>query len=108
MQSGDGGSVWFAAVSALVSLVDAVGRDVAALVVRAPALRDSALVAVALALAAEVDRPGNSATSKSLCARCVVDAMERLREMAPPVALDDAVDDLASRRSERQARAAAG
>ena len=48
-----------------MSVVDAVTRDLESL----GDLKDSALAASALELAAAVDAPDNSATSKSMCAR---------------------------------------
>lgn len=60
-----------------------------------------ALVASALALARELD-VRNSATSKSMCARALREAMDRLRELAPPVLKRDAVDELAAARKVRR------
>jgi hypothetical protein len=66
----------------------------------------SALAATALALAAELDA-GNSATSKSMCAKALVDVLREVRALAPPRKETDGVDDLATRRAERRAAAAA-
>lgn len=77
----------------------AVERDLAALVDRS--LADTALAALALALAREIDDPENSATSKSMCARSMVDALERLRALEPPAETKDGLDDLTARRSKR-------
>lgn len=69
---------------------------------------DSALAESALALAAEMDDPENSATSKSMCARALLDTMDRLRELAPPKKEADPVDELGERRrSARRNRGAA-
>lgn len=92
------------------ALIDAVERDLAALRERAPEVADSALAATAVRLAYELEDPYNSATSKSMCARVLLDTMERLRELAPPERKKDTIDrigdDLAARR-ERHARSAA-
>lgn len=63
----------------------------------------SGLAALALTLAREVDSPGNSATSKSMCARVLFDALERLRELAPVEEKADGLDDLVARRAARLA-----
>jgi hypothetical protein len=71
-------------------------------------LRDSALAATALVLAAELDKPKNSATSKSMCARVLADVLEQLRELMPPVEEGDSLDDLAARRRARRAVGGSG
>lgn len=68
--------------------------------------RDSALAATALALAAELDDPSNSATSKSMCAKSMVDVLRELRAVAPPKREADDLDDLTARRKVRRAVAA--
>lgn len=70
---------------------------------RAPEIRGSALAALAVAMAREVDNPDNSATSKSLCAGRLIDAVDRLRQMVPAEAQADGLDDLAARRDRRLA-----
>ena len=62
---------------------DAVRRDIDAIGEREPEVAGSGLAALALSLAREMDDPGNSATSKSMCARALADALDRLRELAP-------------------------
>jgi hypothetical protein len=69
-----------------------------------PELAQGALAASALALAREIDTPGNSATSKSMCAKALLDTLDRLRELAPSDAGDDRLDELATRRAARTAR----
>ena len=86
-----------------MSVVEAITRDLDALRPRAPELADSALAAAALALALELDEPGNSATSKSMCARTLMDLMGQLTTLAPAVEIGDGVDDLAARRVARLA-----
>jgi hypothetical protein len=65
-------------------------------------LAASGLAASALALAGEIDSPLNSATSKSMCARALLDTLERLRALAPPKKEKTKVDDLASKRARRR------
>lgn len=55
----------------------------------------------ALVLADQLDDPLNSATSKSMCTKALLDVMDRLRELAPPKQEADALDDLAKRRERR-------
>lgn len=99
MQPGDDGSPRPEGFAPLV--VDAVRRDVAELERRLKGIKDSALAATALALAAEIDDPGNSATSKSMCARALTETLDRLRELAPAEAAGDKLDDLSARREKR-------
>lgn len=79
----------------------AVERDLAELRRWAPKVADSALAASALVLADELDDPGNSATSKSMCARALAEAMDRLRELAPPRQEETRLDQLAAKRAAR-------
>lgn len=66
-------------------------------------LAESALGASALALARELDG-GNSATSKSMCAKAHLELMDRLRELAPPEEEKDALNDIEAQRAKRLAR----
>ncbi|MEJ7783405.1 MAG: hypothetical protein WKF96_01290 [Solirubrobacteraceae bacterium] len=77
---------------------DAVERDLAALAERDEELASSALAATAVALAKEIDKPRNSATSKSMCARALADTLRELRELAPAKKEDDAIDKLSAGR----------
>lgn len=63
------------------------------------------LAALALAMAAEIDG-ANSATSKSMCGKVLMDVMKELRALAPPVKQEDRVDEIRARR-ERRLRGAA-
>lgn len=85
-------------------LVESVERDLADLRKRSAPLADSALAASALAMALEIENPYNSSTSKSMCARVLIDTMDSLRELAPSEEKKDGLDDLASRRAARIAR----
>jgi hypothetical protein len=58
------------------------------------------LAATALAMASEIDGQ-TSATSKSMCAKVLVDVMERVRAAAPPAETKDPVDELRQRRQRR-------
>lgn len=87
--------------------VDAVELDLEVIRQQAPDVADSTIAASALALAYEMDDPYNSATSKSMCARVLLDTMERLRELAPPAQEADTVDDLTAARIRRLQRDAA-
>ena len=72
-----------------------------------PLAARSGLAMAALALAREIDAPTNSATSKSMCARSLLDTLDRLRELTPPAQEADGLDDLARRRLARRAGSAA-
>ncbi len=76
-------------------------RDIAKIRTLDPALADSTLAASSLALAREIDSEFNSATSKSMCAKALLDTMDRLRELTPVEQEGDALDDLAARRATR-------
>jgi hypothetical protein len=65
-----------------MSVVDAVQGELDAL---PGVLSEGAFAATALALAAELDEPGNSATSKSMCARVLTETLEKLRAQAAEV-----------------------
>lgn len=71
-----------------------------------PELATGGLAMAAKALAREIDKTGNSATSKSMCARALTETLDRLRELAPPKKESDRVDELTAAREAR--RAAAG
>jgi hypothetical protein len=86
-----------------VSVVDAVTRDIEALGSRAVG---STLAETALALAAELDKPKNSATSKSMCAKAMIDVFRELRFVAPARQEADGVDELTRRRADRRAASA--
>lgn len=85
-------------------VAQAVERDL----VRAPAeLATSGLAFVMLAMARVLDDPSTSATAKSMCARSLLDANDRLRSLMPATQEADALDDLARRREARRAGVAA-
>ncbi len=88
-------------------VVAGVQRDLAEIRRSAPDLAESALAESALALAREIDSQENSATSKSMCARSLLDTLDRLRELAPKVEEKDELDDLAARRARRLGGSAA-
>jgi len=81
-------------------VAQAVERDLA----RAPQqLATSGLAQVILAMARELDDPTNSATAKSMVARSLLDANDRLNALMPATQEADALDDLARRREARRA-----
>jgi hypothetical protein len=86
-----------------MSAVAAVERDLEAIAKRDSDLARSALAASALALAREMDNSGNSATSKSMCAKALLDTLNRIRELAPPPEEKDQLDELSRRRARRLA-----
>lgn len=87
----------------MVTVEEAVTRDLFEL----GDLGTSALAATALVLARELDNPGNSATSKSMCARALNETLDKLRALAPSRDEEDRLDELSSRRSSRLAGKAA-
>lgn len=89
-----------------LTVAAAVQADLDEIGQRDPALARSGLAASALSLAREMDDK-NSATSKSMCARALREALDRLRELAPAERKKDKVDELSTRRKARLARSAA-
>jgi hypothetical protein len=79
--------------SAPLTVVDALERELEAL----GALAESALAASAMTLARELDKPGNSATSKSMCAKGLRETLDRLRELSPPKVERDRIDEVNSK-----------
>lgn len=90
----------------LDSVAASVARDLAEIALREPRLASGALAASARALAREMDSSHNSATSKSMCAKALLDTLDRIRELVPADEEGDEVDELAERRRERLAGAA--
>lgn len=88
-------------MSSPTALVEAVERDLAAIAKESEDLSRSALAAAAMAMALEIENPYNSATSKSMCAKSLLDALDRIRELIPAEAGDDALDELARKRAAR-------
>lgn len=85
-----------------LKVADAVQRDIDAIAKRDKDLAESGLAASALALAREIDAVGNSATSKSMCAKALREALDRLYELAPDEQETDGVDELSRRRKARR------
>lgn len=83
-------------------IVEAARRDIAAIVKRDKALGESALAASVETLAVEMANPHNSATSKSMCAKALADALKQLRELAPPEQKADRLDEVAKKREHRR------
>jgi len=72
----------------------AVRRDLAQLAKRDPALADSGLAHSAISLAAGMDDLRNSLTSRSMAARALREALDRLIDLAPPPSNADKIDAL--------------
>jgi hypothetical protein len=87
-----------------MSVVDAVNRDLEWM---GGDLAETGLAATALEMARILDHPGSSPTSKSMCARVLVDTLDRLRELAPEKDEGNQLDELSSRRAARLAGRAA-
>jgi hypothetical protein len=85
------------------SVAAAVERDLKDIAKRDPALAKSTLAMSALRMAREMDSAGNSATSKSMCARELRDTLDRLLELAPKEERGGELDDLRARRERRGA-----
>lgn len=83
-------------------LVEAVERDLERVRERDPDLAESSMAATALALARRIDDPGSSTTSISLAAGTLFAHMERLRELSPPAARSDSIDQLGKVREKRR------
>lgn len=66
-------------------------------------LQVSAWAAVALTMADVLDDKSNSATSRSMCAKVLIDTMEKLRGLAGHEEEEDGLDELSSRRAARSA-----
>jgi hypothetical protein len=95
------------AARAADSVVEAVRRELAAIGKLDAALSTGAEAMTALSLARELDDAGNSATSKSMCARALTETLVELRKRAPEAKREKSkVDELRERRDARQGNAA--
>lgn len=92
----------FAAV--VMSVVEALERDLTAWAKLNPSVAESTLAAVAFSLAVKLDDPTPSAAMKSMVANSLVAVLTDLRAQLPQDEEKDAIDDLARRRAERIAR----
>lgn len=88
-----------------VSVLSAVRRDLAVIRRTDAELAKSGLAAAALSIAATMDDPKTTASSKAQCARALRETLDRLRDLAPHDAPMDSLDDLARRRDARRADA---
>jgi hypothetical protein len=86
-----------------ISVAATLDRELKEIAKRAPELADSTLAASARAIAAELDTAGNSATSKSMCARALNETLGRLYDLLPAEEKKDRVDELKQRRAKRLA-----
>ena len=87
----------------MASMVAAVQVDLDRLASRDDELANGALAQLALAMAREIDAAANSATSKSMCAGRLIEALEQLRALAPAQEEEDEVERARQRRAERLA-----
>jgi hypothetical protein len=90
-----------------LSVVDAVRAELAEIAKFDPKLAEGGRAAGALVLARDLDDPGNSATSHSMCQRALNETLDRLHELAPEKKETDQVDEIGKRRAKRRRRAAA-
>jgi hypothetical protein len=88
------------------SVVAAVKRDLARIAKADKELARGGLAMSALALARELDDQDNSATSKSMCAKALGEALEQLRSKVPERQEKDKLDELSDRRAKRLGRRA--
>ncbi len=85
-----------------MSVLDAVTRDLARIGELDPGLADSALASTALVLAEQLDKPGVSATAKSMCAKALRETLAELRDLSRLEGeQEDALDELQQRRRQR-------
>lgn len=84
-----------------MSVLEAVDRDLAFFAKREKGIESGTLAATARALASELDDPSNSATSKSMCARALVEILDQIKALLPPEKEGDALDELKSKRDRR-------
>lgn len=90
-----------------MSVVEATRREIERLAAGNEDIAEGALAASALELASQLDDPGNSATSKSMCAKVLLETLDKIRALAPPKVERDVVDELSSRRARRIGRKSA-
>lgn len=90
----------------LVTVSDAVDRDLAELEARKPGLSLSSLAATARALAKALDEP-RAATAISLNSKELRETMQALNELAPAVRASNPLDEIRQRRETKRARQAA-
>ena len=91
---------------AVSTVASAVLRDLAAIGERDKQLAEGTLAMSALRLAMEMDSKA-SGTSKSNCARALLDTMDKLWQLSP-APREDPIDRLAKKNAERQKRRGAG
>jgi hypothetical protein len=88
--------------------VTAVELDLDTIRKKAPELAESGTAATALQMAYELVNPYNSATAKSMCAGRLLDALAKLREMAPPEEKKGTLHAIRAERSDRLSEGRAG
>lgn len=88
-----------------LTVAAATERDLETLEKVCAGISQTALAASAMVLARELDASANSATSKSMCARSLLETMDRLQEMAPAGSAGDRLDELERARARRRGAA---
>jgi len=81
----------------------AVELDLREVAKRDAELAGGALAATALSLAKSMDNPRTSATARSMCAGRLMEALEKLRTLAPDAAKENELDKFRARRAKRAA-----
>jgi hypothetical protein len=85
-----------------LSVAEAVSRDLEAIAAQSPELAQSALAATATVLAEALDGKA-SPTAKSMLAKSLLEIVNRITELAPPVRKSNALTDLTAVRALRLA-----
>lgn len=80
-------------------MVDAISQELGKM---PDAISGSVLAALSLSMGFEIAHPYNSATSKSMCAKSLMEAWDKLRALAPPKRERDELDDLRTRHASRR------
>jgi len=83
----------------------AVELDLREIAKRDPELAGGAVAATALSLARSMDDTKTSATARATCAARLMDALDKLRALAPTTAKESELDKFRARRAARQGRA---
>jgi hypothetical protein len=81
----------------------AVKADIARIATADPNLAASGLAEGALSVARSLDDPGISATSRSMCFKALMEGLDRLRELAPPMTEETELERRRRERGERRA-----
>lgn len=86
-----------------VSVESALDRELDLVRRRAASVADSTVAELARCMARTLDDDDVPAAARVSAARVLADALDKLRELAPPIPDGDGVDDIARRRAKRRA-----